>query len=33
MMFAIIDQKNGLFAGDYEKRHTGRFALPNKKQA
>jgi hypothetical protein len=26
-MFAIIDQKNGLVAGEYEKRLTGRFAL------
>ena len=29
MMFAIIDRINGLFAGVYEKRLTGRFALPN----
>jgi hypothetical protein len=27
MMFAIIDRKNGLFAGVQEKRLTGRFAL------
>jgi hypothetical protein len=27
MMFAIIDQKNGLVTGVYKKRLTGRFAL------
>ena len=32
MMFAIIDQKNGLVTGVYKKRLTGRFALPNKKK-
>jgi hypothetical protein len=30
-MFAIIDKKIGLFACVYEKRLTGRFALPNRK--
>jgi hypothetical protein len=30
MMSAIIDPKNGVVAGVYEKRLTGRFALPNK---
>jgi hypothetical protein len=30
MMFAIIDRKNGLLAGVFEKRLTGRFALPKK---
>ncbi len=30
MMFAIIDLKIILFAGVYEKRLTGRFALPIK---
>jgi hypothetical protein len=31
MMFAIIDQKNDLGVGVYEKRLTGRFALPIRK--
>ncbi len=30
MMFAITDRKNGIVTGVYEKRLTGRFALPNK---
>jgi hypothetical protein len=30
IMLVIIDLKNSLFAGVYEKRLTGRFALPNK---
>ncbi len=32
MMFAIIDQKNGLVTGVYKNRLTGRFDLPNKKK-
>jgi hypothetical protein len=32
MMFAIIDQKNRLFAAVYKKRLTGRFALPKQKE-
>jgi hypothetical protein len=31
MMYAIIDRKVGLVARVYEKRLTGRFALPEKK--
>ncbi len=31
MMFTIIDSKKGLFDGVFDKRLTGRFALPNKK--
>ncbi len=30
MMLVIIDRNNGLFAGYYEKRLTGRFALANR---
>jgi hypothetical protein len=31
LIYPIIDHKNGLVAGVREKRLTGRFALPNKK--
>jgi hypothetical protein len=31
MMFATIHRINGLISEDYEKRLTGRFALPNRK--
>ncbi len=30
MIFAIIHRINGLISGDFEKRLTGRFALPNR---
>ncbi len=32
LIYSIIDQKNGLVTGVYEKRLTGRFALQNKKK-
>ncbi len=32
MISAVINRKNALFTGVYEKRLTGRFALPNKKR-